>query len=200
MTKPKGAPSPASASRSAPDWIGIQGEYIAGQRSLRDIASEHGITEGTIRHRAKLHGWVRNAPQTKRQIVAARMAGITQNVAQNVMRNIEEAAAQDIGDLERGLRINRHCLMALEQSAEQATEPREVKIIVEAAGQAIDSIRRIRGLGDEDRSKSGASTDDDDDARAADIASRLVNKLARRATGGVDQTQTPVVGVAPVGA
>ncbi len=185
---------------AAPDWFAIQGDYMAGQRSLRDIAGQHGISEGTIRHRAKQGGWVRNAPQTKRQIVAARMAGVTQDVTQNVTRNIEAAAAQDVDDLERGLRINRHCLLALEVSAETVQEPREVKVIVEAAGQAIDSIRRIRGLSDEERSKSGATPDDDDDARAAEIEARLATKLASRSARRTEEGYPPVVGVAPVGA
>ena len=183
-----------------PDWLAIQGDYISGQRSLRDIAGQHGITEGAIRARAKRDGWVRSAPQTKRALVAARMAGVTQDVAQNVLRNVEAAAAEDIADLERGLRINRYCLMALEQVAETATEPREVKVIVEAAGQAIDSIRRIRGLSDEERGKSGVAADDDDDARAEQIAQRLVSRASRVASRGVAQEPETGVGVAPVGA
>lgn len=135
------------------DWLAIQGSYIAGQLPLRTIADRHGITEGAIRARAKKFGWVRNAPETKRRIVAARMAGITQDVAQNALRNVENAASQDVADLERGMRIHRYCLLALEKAAETVDEPREVKVIVDAAGIAIDSIRRIRGL-------DGSSSDD----------------------------------------
>ena len=194
---------------AGPDWIAIQGDYLAGQRTLRDIASQHGITEGAIRKRAKHGRWVRNAPQTKRAMVAAHMAGAsggrrgTQNdvpSTQSVLDRIEDAAADDIADLERGLRVQRHCLMALEQAAETATDPREVKVIVEAAGNAVDSIRRIRGLADEDRGKSGAAPDDDDDARATEIATRLAAKLTGRAPGGTAAQSKAGLALGPVGA
>ena len=157
------------------DWIAIEGGYRAGVESIRFLADQHGVTEGAIRARAKKHGWIRSAPETKRRIVADRMAGITQGVTQDVMRNLQEAAASDVADLERGLRIQRHCLMALEQAAEKVTEPREVKVIVEASSMAIDSIRRIRGLDDAPGSK---ESDTDDDARAESIAGRLEARVA----------------------
>ncbi|WP_235516012.1 hypothetical protein [Acidovorax sp. Root219] len=44
------------------DWERIELDYRAGVKSLREIASEHGITEGAIRKRAKKPGeeWVRD--------------------------------------------------------------------------------------------------------------------------------------------
>lgn len=138
----------AQTDKKAPDWVAIEGEFRAGSDSLRTIADRHGITEGTIRARAKKYGWSRDAAKTKRQIVASRMAGVTQDVTQAVMRNIEDAATEDVADMERGLRINRLCLLNLETAAQESTEPREIKIIVEATGAAIESIRKIRGLDD----------------------------------------------------
>lgn len=41
------------------DWEAIKPEYEAGSRSLRDIASEFGVSEGAIRKQAKARGWVR---------------------------------------------------------------------------------------------------------------------------------------------
>lgn len=49
---------PKSASR--PDWERIELAYRAGVMSLREIASNHSITEGAIRKRAKRDGWVRD--------------------------------------------------------------------------------------------------------------------------------------------
>lgn len=40
-------------------WPEIEAEYVAGVRSLRDIAKEFGITEGAIRKRAKRNGLAR---------------------------------------------------------------------------------------------------------------------------------------------
>ncbi|HLO61709.1 MAG TPA: hypothetical protein VK165_01965 [Azonexus sp.] len=87
----------AQTEKKAPDWVAIEGEYRAGTDSIRTIADRHGITEGTIRARAKKYGWNRDAAKTKRAIVASRMAGVTQDVTQNVMRNFEDAAADDVG-------------------------------------------------------------------------------------------------------
>ncbi len=42
------------------DWERIEADYSAGVKSLREIAAEHGVTEGTIRARAKKNEWPRN--------------------------------------------------------------------------------------------------------------------------------------------
>lgn len=53
--------STEKASRKpAPDWERIELDYRAGVRSLREIAAEHGISEGAIRKRAKRFGWERD--------------------------------------------------------------------------------------------------------------------------------------------
>lgn len=43
-----------------PDWGKIELDYRAGIKVLRQIASEHGITEGAIRKRAKAEDWERD--------------------------------------------------------------------------------------------------------------------------------------------
>jgi hypothetical protein len=132
--------------KKSPDWTVIEVEYLAGTDTLRLIAERQGVTEGAIRARAKKYGWTRYPSKMKRAIVEARMSGITQDITQDVMRKIEEAAALDVQDMERGLRICRLCLINLEQSANGASDPREIKIIIDATAAAVDSIRGIRGL------------------------------------------------------
>ncbi len=46
--------------RITPDWERIEADFRAGILSLREIAGQHGITEGGIRKRAKRDGWVRD--------------------------------------------------------------------------------------------------------------------------------------------
>ena len=48
------------AKRPSVDWEAVEREYRAGVRSLRDIASEFGCTEGAIRKKAKEKGWERD--------------------------------------------------------------------------------------------------------------------------------------------
>lgn len=43
-----------------PDWEAIESAYRAGLRSIREIASQHGITHGAINKRAKRDGWERD--------------------------------------------------------------------------------------------------------------------------------------------
>lgn len=45
---------------AAPDWEAIESAYRAGLMSLREIASQHGISEGAIRKRAKRDDWSRD--------------------------------------------------------------------------------------------------------------------------------------------
>ncbi|MFV0607536.1 hypothetical protein [Klebsiella aerogenes] len=45
---------------SKPDWEAIEAAYRAGVMSLREIASQHGISEGAIRKRAKRDDWSRD--------------------------------------------------------------------------------------------------------------------------------------------
>lgn len=43
-----------------PDWEKIELEYRAGVLSIREIAGNHGVTDGAIRNRAKKQDWVRD--------------------------------------------------------------------------------------------------------------------------------------------
>lgn len=45
---------------ATPDWEAIETAYRAGMMSLREIAAQHGISEGAIRKRAKRGDWYRD--------------------------------------------------------------------------------------------------------------------------------------------
>lgn len=49
-----------TAEKKQRDWERIEAQYRANTLSLREIASEHGITEGAIRKKAKTEGWERD--------------------------------------------------------------------------------------------------------------------------------------------
>jgi hypothetical protein len=46
--------------KKVPDWERIEVDYRAGLLSVREIAANHGITEGAIRKRAKRDDWIRD--------------------------------------------------------------------------------------------------------------------------------------------
>lgn len=81
-----------------PDWEGIERAYRAGQLSIRAIADKFGSNEGTIRSRAKKHGWqrdlteqVRAATQGKLSRTASRNA-VTQRDMREDAEIVEEAS------------------------------------------------------------------------------------------------------------
>lgn len=57
----------------SPDWEAIEREYRAGQISVRAIASQHGLTEGAIRKRAKAEGWSRPLAEKVRAAVREKL-------------------------------------------------------------------------------------------------------------------------------
>lgn len=60
------------AARKPVDWERVEADYCAGIKSSRQIAKEHGRTEGAIRIKAKKFGWVR-ADRTKEKTEAPRL-------------------------------------------------------------------------------------------------------------------------------
>lgn len=141
--------------KNSVDWSAIETAYRTGVKSVRSIATEHNVPEGTIRSRAKKHGWTRNPEGTKRELVRAAMAGAQGGFAHTVTHaathiaireSIESEAEQDIADMRNGLAVARGCIEKLKAMVESADGPRDIKTIVEATKGAIETIRRIRGL------------------------------------------------------
>lgn len=58
---------------SGNDWERIEAEYRAGQLSVREIARQHGLTEGAIRKRAKADGWARSLAEKVRAAVREKL-------------------------------------------------------------------------------------------------------------------------------
>lgn len=130
------------------DWISIEGAFRSGKSTLRDIASQHGITEGAIRKKAKQRGWLRDPSGAKRERVKAIMAGTgTPEGTQYAERTLDEEASQDVKDMGLGLQVARACLSRLlVVTQEEDLDPKSLKLVAEANLIAVNTIRRIRGL------------------------------------------------------
>jgi hypothetical protein len=125
----------------------IEIDYRAGVKSVNAIAKLYDVPEPTLRRLAKKHAWVRGAAEIKRRMVTDHFAGVTKGSTNDEVRqNQIEAADSDIADMERGLRVHRLCLIKLEAAIVDCDQPKEIKIITEAASLAIAGIRKIRGL------------------------------------------------------
>ncbi|MCU6671485.1 hypothetical protein M8013_22450 [Enterobacteriaceae bacterium H4N4] len=84
-----------------PDWEAIESAYRAGVMSLREIASQHGISEGAIRKRAKRDEWSRdlNAKVKERADDLVRKAEVRKQVRSETVlseRVLIEATAEVI--------------------------------------------------------------------------------------------------------
>ncbi|MGS1815164.1 hypothetical protein GHV20_009475 [Klebsiella oxytoca] len=101
-----------------PDWEAIETAYRAGVMSLREIASQHGISEGAIRKRAKRDDWSRDlaAKVKERADDLVRKAEVRKQVRSEVTFNervLIEATAEVIanvrmehrGDIKRARQI-----------------------------------------------------------------------------------------------
>ncbi|HGG9060431.1 MULTISPECIES: hypothetical protein [Enterobacter cloacae complex] len=89
---------------SKPDWEAIETAYRAGVMSLREIASQHGISEGAIRKRAKRDDWSRdlNAKVKERADDLVRKAEVRKKVRSEVTFNervLIEATAEVIANV-----------------------------------------------------------------------------------------------------
>lgn len=139
-------------SAQKPDWLTIETEYRAGKRSVNALATDHGISEGAIRKRAKKEGWVRDAAGAVRESVKAHLAGAGTNSGTNtaLRTTIEQAAQSGIADMESGLANARRVLGRVAEMLEGITKPADLKTLNDANAGAIETIRRIRQLDEPD--------------------------------------------------
>lgn len=89
---------------SKPDWEAIETAYRAGVMSLREIAAQHGISEGAIRKRAKRDDWSRDlaAKVKERADDLVRKAEVTKG-ASDVQQTVSHMPDDDV---DRELREN----------------------------------------------------------------------------------------------
>lgn len=118
----------AGMEKKAPDWEKIELDYRAGIKTLREIAADHGISEGAIRKRAKRDGWERDitAKIAQKADALVRKDAVRSEVRKESAiseREIIDANAQAIvsvrlshrKDIQRSRRITMGLLEELEQ-------------------------------------------------------------------------------------
>ena len=171
----KAAGVAASAKQtSAPDWERIELDYRAGVKSLREIASEHGITEGAIRKRAKKPG-----EEWERDLAGRIRAKAEELVRRDAVRSevrtdqaasekaVVDANAQAIADVRlahrRDIRRARNITNARLDELEQQTDP--------------DTLAMLRELGELLRSEDANGQD-----RRNDLYMRVISLAERSKT------------------
>lgn len=128
------------------DWEAIEREYRAGQISVREIARQHGVSDGAIRKRAKERGWPRDLSEQVRQAVRSELVR-TEVRTSNAREAVELAAA-------RGVEVvlsHRRRLSRLGDLADQLTARAEAALSVPDllpldaltdAAQTVESVGR----------------------------------------------------------
>ena len=116
-----------------PAWGEIEADYRAGIKTLRQIASVHGITEGAIRKRAKKEEWPRDLSERIRQQTEEL---VRKEVVRNEVRNESRVPEREIiaanAEMQAGIirahrtDINRYralCQSLLAQLEAETAEP-----------------------------------------------------------------------------
>lgn len=169
------------------DWLSIETEYRKGLESNRKLGDRFGVSEASIRRRAKKYGWVKDGSKVKRERVKAYFTGqpAPEHVdqPQAVIEAIEDAANDDIRDMDLGLdnarlalQMVNKTLRALKQD-EQACrllmlDAKNLKQLTETNRLNIDTIRRIRGL-DDPAEHDAAMSESELDKRIAELSGKL---------------------------
>lgn len=97
------------AARKPVDWERVEADYCAGIKTLREIAAEHGVTEGAVRKRAKAGEWVRDLSRRIEAKTAelVRKEAVRSEVRKETSvteREVIEASAQAIVNVKLGHR------------------------------------------------------------------------------------------------
>jgi hypothetical protein len=145
--------------KAGPNWGDIRTDWLGTSKSLRDLSSEHGVPESTIRLRAQKEMWgPRNAAEQKRALVNAGLAGAAHpsaHCAGSTGAAIAIEANQDIQDMLLGASVGRTILQRIRDWLSPDKEgkvyswaPKDLKTLAEGARVALETIRRARGLDD----------------------------------------------------
>lgn len=110
--------------------------------SFATLAARYGIPETSLRRKFKEHGVIFRSPDAanrKRQKVEQHFAGVDDST-------IEQAADQDIADMQSALDVARGCLTRLKALVKEEVDAKELKSVMDATEKAVTVIRKIRGL------------------------------------------------------
>ncbi len=129
-------------SSAAPNWETIEYDYRAGIKSLRQIASEHGLSEGAIRKRAKRDEWTRDLSakiQAKADDLVrkaeVRTSGTHKPSDPAMERAVVEANAQAVADVRlahrKDIQRSRSIVMNLMTELELQSGPENAALLEE---------------------------------------------------------------------
>ena len=144
-----------SSTRTQIDWEAIERAYRPGVLSLREIAKQHGISEGAIRKRARAKAWARDLTDNVRNQVRTDLVRGTQVRTESEdpdaadRRIVEEAAAtivQIVREHRTDIRRQRQLAQRLSEQLEEAALYRqEIEDAIIAGTAEADDPEATRG-------------------------------------------------------
>lgn len=151
-----------AAGKAAPDWERIELDYRAGIKSLRQIADDHGISEGAVRKRAKRDDWTRDlsgriqdkAEQLVRKEAVRSLVRTDGAITERVLVEVNAQAAADIRlshrrDIARSKGVANGLLDELEDGAqmyELDARVKMAKMLAETLRITVDMERQAFGM------------------------------------------------------
>lgn len=150
------------------DFAAAEIDYRAGGYSVNALATKYGIPEPTLRRYAKREGWIKGNSDIKRELVREAMAGMPLTddgmtnglTSDEAVRQVQlDEATQDVQDMNTGLAVARKSMGKLLRMVDEVDHPKDVKVIVEANKIAVETIRKIRALDDEQGPESSVTVE-----------------------------------------
>jgi hypothetical protein len=150
---------------AGPDWEAIEKAYRAGSVSVRSIADQFGVSEGTIRSRSKAQGWQRDLTERVRVATKEKISRTTScsDHTQLDVRNDEQVVQDEsskragvvvaqIGRLERWTNIAQKLMKSLNDTEvtadNQAEFARALSAGVDVELKVIKAERQAYGIDD----------------------------------------------------
>jgi len=130
-------------------WNYIQAGYVSGTISVSELSRRYSIPESTIRNKIKRDGWIKSPSTLKAHIVREQLAS-SQKIS-HVAAIIETEANQDIADMNTALDAARSMLNKAGRLVELSEDGRELKVLSECVKINVDTIRKIRGLDEQQK-------------------------------------------------
>lgn len=136
----RGAPE-----RQDVDWARVEAQFCAGQMTLREIATEHGISHTAIQKRAEAQGWTRDltakAKRRRDELVAKSLVASNELVAKEARAQARKMALKEARD-----ELGRKGLVTSRKIAEHVQVEVQAQIQARALLAEREDVARARRL------------------------------------------------------
>lgn len=137
------------ARRSDIDWDAIEREYRLGQKSNKQLATEHGVQPSSIGRRAERYGWIQDKADEVRSraaniLVQAAAADVPGNATPNANPNATPNATPTEQQIKVAARVAADVVLGHRRGLTKLSRLRDAMLDeIEAQTEAIDTLARL---------------------------------------------------------